>query len=226
MNDNVMGSVPDAADCATGACCPHDIRKATEDRIIQMEWDFFQNVNNVGGRASCQDMPNTFGIMRRSQFAIWTDEMLISYYGDLRTAQLEGRNPMTEKYGYMMESTHPDEFALIKDALPAISMEKWELIEQIVAIQVSWAEAVSAAYPRFAGRGRVIRSAQDTPNATSIETYSRGELATYSEHTLELMLEHFEQAAAVGRNLQEDVDAFIAKSYGYPSLAAAEAAMA
>lgn len=226
MSDNTIDFVPNAVDCASGTCCPHDIRKATEDRVIQMEWDFFQNVNNVGGRASCQDMPNTFGIMRRSQFAIWTDEMLFSYYGDLRTAQLEERNPMTEKYGYMMESTHPDEFALIKDALPAISTEKRELIGQIVTIQIEWAEAVSAAYPRFAGRGRVIRSAQDTPNATSIETYSRGELATYSAHTLELMLEHFEQAQADGRNLQEDVDAYIAKSYGYPSLAAAEQAMA
>ena len=226
MNDNAMGPTPDAADCASGTCCPHDIRKATEDRVIQMEWEFFQDVNNVGGRASCQDMPNTFGIMRRSQFAIWTDEMLFSYYGDLRNAQLEGRNPMTEKYGYMMESTHPDEFALIKDALPAISPEKRELIGRIVAIQIDWAEAVSAAYPRFAGRGRAIRSSQDTPSATSIETYSRGELATYSEHTLELTLAHFGQAQAAGRNLQEDVDTCIAKSYGYRSLADAEAAMA
>ena len=226
MNDSAMNPAPSAAECASGACCPHDIRKATEDRVIQMEWEFFQNVNNVGGRASCQDMPQTFEIMRRSQFAIWTDEMLISYYGDLRSAQIDERNPMTEKYGYMMESTHPGEFALIKDALPAISAKKRELIDQIVAIQIAWAEAVSAAYPRFAGRGRVIRSSQDSASATSIETYSRGELATYSEHTLELMLEHFARAQADGRNLQEDVDACIARSYGYRSLADAEAAMA
>ena len=36
--------------------------------IVNMEWDFFQKTQNVGGRADCQDQLVTFGIMRRSQF--------------------------------------------------------------------------------------------------------------------------------------------------------------
>ena len=42
------------------------------EKLIQMEWEDFQKVNNEGGRASCQDDPETFFIMRRSHFAPWT----------------------------------------------------------------------------------------------------------------------------------------------------------
>ena len=48
------------------------------EKLIQMEWEDFQKVNNEGGRASCQDDPETFFIMRRSHFAcrrIWTAPM-------------------------------------------------------------------------------------------------------------------------------------------------------
>ncbi len=226
MSDNNTDWARANSDCPACLCDNRGIRAFTEDRIIAMEWAFFQMVHNVGGRANCQDMPETFGIMRKSQFTIWTDDMLLSYYEDLKAAEYEGRNPMTEKYGYMMESTHPDEFALIKDALPTIPQAKRRLIEQIIAIQIPWAESMSGSYPRLAGRGRVIRTSQDSPGTTSIETYSRGELATYSERTLELMLEHFENAQALGHNLQEDVYASIARSYGYQSLADAEASLA
>ena len=225
MSENATNATQ-ANDCCPGnACSKRNTRAMALNLIVQMEWDFFQQVNNKGGRASCQDMPETFAIMRESQFSIWTDDMLLSYYDDLRAAQDDGRNPMTEKYAYMMESTHPDEFEQIKDALPPISQEKRDIIEQIVAIQISWAEEVAATYPHFAGRGRPIRSAQDSQYATSIETYSRGELATYSLGTLQLMLERFQQARDDNANLQMEVDTRTARSYGYASLAKAEEAL-
>jgi len=212
--------------CSGTPCNIRQMRAASIERIVQLEWEFFQDVNNVGGRASCQDMPWTFSVMRESQFCIWTEDMLLSYLGDLRAAQDEGRNPLTEKYAYMMRSTHPDEFARIEDALPIVGAEKSMLIERIVAIQIVWAEELAARYPHFTGRGRAIHTADDTQDITSLETYSRGELSTYSEQTLRLMLAHFEEAFDAGTNLQIDVDDRIARSYGYNGLDAAEAALA
>ena len=83
--------------------------------IIGIEWDMFSNVHNTGGKASCQNDREDFVIMRKSQFSTWSDETLASYLADLVKAQQDRRNLMSEKYGFMMESTFPDEFAGIAD---------------------------------------------------------------------------------------------------------------
>ena len=196
-------------------------REQLIDSLVGAEWAFFQNVNNVGGRASCQDMPQTFSVMRRSQFAIWTDEALASYQADLDRALVEGRNPLAEKYGYRMESTHPDEYAQIKGDLPAVSPQKAELVEKIVAIQVGWATEMAQRYPHFMRHGRPLHTSDDRLG-TSIETYSRGELKTYSEATLQLIYQRFSEAQAEGVNLQEQSDEAQVRMLGYASLAAAE----
>lgn len=194
--------------------------------IVLAEWELFQTVQNVGGRADCQDMPNTFSAMRRAQFDAWPDEALDSYADDLADAIQAGRNPIADKYAYMMASTHPDEFEAIRDSVPEVPTERRALIERIVEIELGWANQLAAAYPHFAGRGRPIRSSEDTPEVTSIETYSRGELSTYSERTLRVLLGHYRSAAERGVNLQEHVAAEEARAYGYPSLVAADEAIA
>ena len=47
--------------------------------IISREWDFFDKVQNKGGRAGCQDDFETFNIMRKSQFLAWNEETLKNY---------------------------------------------------------------------------------------------------------------------------------------------------
>ena len=74
------------------------MRDELMSEIIKLEWDMFSHVSNVGGPASCQMRPDTFKIMRKSQAATWSDELLASYLEDLKTATREGRNIMTEKY--------------------------------------------------------------------------------------------------------------------------------
>lgn len=87
-------------------------------QIVELEWAMFGKVQNRGGRAACQDDAQTFSIMRTSQLAAWTEEMRQSYLDDLRAAQSAGRNPLAEKYGYMMARTCPAEYEQIKDRLP------------------------------------------------------------------------------------------------------------
>ena len=53
--------------------------KAKIEEIIKIEWQMFQNVDNLGGRADCQDDFETFYIMRRSQYDNWTAEMVDAY---------------------------------------------------------------------------------------------------------------------------------------------------
>ena len=41
--------------------------------IIAIEWAMFDQVENEGGRASCQNDYRTFAIMRSSQYKCWND---------------------------------------------------------------------------------------------------------------------------------------------------------
>jgi hypothetical protein len=82
------------------------------DAIVQIEWPMFAGVNNEGGKAACQMDLATFRIMRISQYSAWGEELLESCLADLRAAQNQGRNLMTEKYARMMKTTFPDEYSL------------------------------------------------------------------------------------------------------------------
>ena len=67
-------------------------------QIITREWEFFQNVHNTGGRASCQDNYEEFNIMRSSQWEIFSLPILRSCLDDLMLAKHRDRNPVMEKY--------------------------------------------------------------------------------------------------------------------------------
>ena len=85
------------------------------EKIVELEWQQFQKVQNEGGRASCQDNRPTFNIMRTSQFLVWEMEILESYYQDLQDADAKGWNLLTEKYARMMESTAPVQYEQLKE---------------------------------------------------------------------------------------------------------------
>ena len=75
-----------------------NLKKDLIDKIVAKEWDMFQTVANVSGRAACQDNFETFSIMRSSQANGWSEAALSSYLDDLTDAQENGRNLLTEKY--------------------------------------------------------------------------------------------------------------------------------
>lgn len=191
--------------------------------IIQTEWELFDQVHNIGGRASCQDNWPVFRIMRSSQLLSWTPDMLSGYREDLDRAISDGRNPLSEKYGYMMERTWPEEYERIRPLLPAPDAEKRRLADGICRIQVVWQEEIASRWPLLAHRGRAIRSGEDSPSVTSFETYLWGELQTYSLRTLSLYDAHVKNLYRQKQNLNQIILTYTVQQYGYSSLEEAEA---
>ena len=195
------------------------------DEIIEIEWGMFDKVQNVSGRAACQDDWPTFRIMRYSQFAAWDEATLQSYLCDLKNALSEGRNLPAEKYAYMMEFTAPLEFASMKDRLPEVSADKKELIQKITKQQILWQEQLMLEFPGLTGRGRPTHTSDEDGFDTSVETYLIGELSTYSIETLSLYDKYQEKLVAEGRNIGRMTLENTVNAYGYTSLEDAEAAL-
>lgn len=194
--------------------------------IIDREWTMFRQVPNAGGRASCQEDHGTFTIMRESQFIIWSREALASYLEDLRQAELAGRNLLTEKYGYMMEDTVPEEYENIRCALPEIPEQKHRLVDWLTEKEVLWREDFNRRFPDYGRLGRPLRKEDARFGDTSIETYARGELKTYSEQTLELLTEQYQRLEAEGKNPAVEIMDYTARQYGYRDSADAQEKLA
>lgn len=192
------------------------------ERIAKLEFEAFDKVQNVGGRASCQNDWATFSIMRKSQYLTWTHTMLLQYLYDFDREFRKGHNLITEKYGRMMESTAPEEYEQIKAHFPVLSEEKKVIIEQIVQVQVAWMEEFAAKYPHMADNARSVRTGEDNLYNTSYETYLRGEISTYSDKMLELYGRYVVEHARGQQNLAFEIMEINAKLYGYADLDAAE----
>ncbi|MCH5251201.1 MAG: DUF4125 family protein [Lachnospiraceae bacterium] len=192
------------------------------NQIAEVEFKAFDKVQNVGGRASCQNDWPTFSIMRKSQYMTWNRTMLIQYLYDFVREFSLGHNLIEEKYGRMMESTAPQEYEAIKEHFPVITPEKKAIIEQIVQMQVEWMEEFAKQYPALAENARSIRTGDDNIDNTSYETYLRGEISTYSDKMLELYGRYVVEHAQNGKNLAFDIMTNSVHLYGYEGLEAAE----
>lgn len=199
-----------------------EIKENIIRQILEREWDFFQRVNHTEGRADCQDNYEEFVTMRESQWCVLPLTVLRSYLDDLIIAFHNDRNPLMEKYTRMMEYSAPDEFHEISGFLPEISSEKKKMVKEVLRIYLKWEKEVMGKYPKLAGRGRPLYSIDDTPNFTSIETYLRGELLSYSLKTVELYLEYINECSTKGINLAERNLEEIIRKKGYKSLEEAE----
>lgn len=195
------------------------------EEIIQREWDFFQKVQNIGGRASCQDDFETFYKQRKSQFMVFTPELQASYLQDLKDYQQLGRNPLMEKYAYMMETSDPAYFATIQSQLPPIDDIQRDIIQTICEIQVTMREEFNEEYPTLASLSRVTHTSEDQKDDTSFETYLRGELMTYSPQTLALYGKMIIEKLNNQENMTKDIMLYTVKEYGYQTLEEAEEKM-
>lgn len=193
--------------------------------IIEREWEFFQKVNNIGGRASCQNDFETFYLQRKGQFEVFYPEVNESYLNDLKLYKEIGRNPIMEKYAYMMESTDKAYYDTIKDQLPSRSEQQMAIINSICQIEVAMREEFDQQYPRLSSLARNTHTGEDQQENTSFETYLRGELSTYSPETLYLYGKMIAKMYHDGQNMILMIQEKTVQSYGYRSLADAEAKM-
>ena len=191
-------------------------------QMLQVEFFLFQQVQNRGGRASCQDDFRTFQIMRGSQFSAWPTDLCESYWRDLDGALAAGRNLLTEKYARMMASTAPEAYAAMEHLLPPLDPGVAELARALTDQTVAWAEAARERFPYVCGSGRPIRSAEDGPYVTSLETYCYGELLTASRETLACFQRYYAAKAERGENLYIEIQTHTARLLGYGGLEEAE----
>lgn len=196
--------------------------KKLVERIAELEFEAFDKVQNVGGRADCQNDWATFSIMRKSQYLTWNRTMLLQYYYDFQREYRRGHNLITEKYGRMMESTSPAEYEQIKSHFPVLTPEKKSIIEEIVKLQVGWMDEFAKQYPHLADNARSVHSEEDHLFNTSYETYLRGEISTYSDKMLELYGRYVVDYARQGKNPAYDIMTNNVHLYGYEDLDAAE----
>ena len=192
------------------------------ESIARLEFKAFDQVRNLGGRADCQDDWFTFSIMRKSQYLTWNRDMLLQYYYDFTRELQQGHNLIEEKYGRMMESTAPAEYAAIKEHFPVIDDRKRAIIENIVNMQVKWMEEFAEKYPCLAGNARSIHTYEDNPWNTSYETYLRGEISTYSDKMLQLYGQYIVELAKGEENPARKIMEQSVLMYGYEGLEDAE----
>ena len=193
-----------------------------KNRIVHLEWEMFQKVTNIGGRASCQEDYPTFKINRLSQAESWSEPALESYLEDLERAENQGRNLLSEKYARMMAHTSPSEYEHLKHLLPPLEEGALSLVDKIADIVIEWEQEMAKKYANLIKQGRPIYSSQDTFQVTSLETYLRGELSTYSKRTLALVYDSYLKLKSENINGSEIILDYMTKQYGYSSLEQAE----
>lgn len=177
------------------------------DNILESELKMFLTVP-TRQKASCQEHPDAFRNTRKAQFLTWSEETLKSYLSDLKKAEKDGVNLMTQKYA-RMDNLIPN----LKDN---------PLIAKIVEIQYGWQIEMFERYPHLMGRGRTLSSAEDTAFQTSFETYLRGELETYSDETLASLHRDVSEKHEKGENMTVELYSHMVKGLGYTSLEEAE----
>ncbi len=191
-------------------------------RIVEMEWEMFRKAPSIGGPAPCQQDQTSFEVARFCQAMSWSEAALASYLDDLVKAEEQGRNLVAEKYAHMMKATSPGDYARVEHLLTAVDPESLALIDEIADIVLAWGKELTVKYPCLMQRGRPLYRLDAAPSETSLETYLRGELTTYSLRTLALYHENILRQQSENMNGAEVVLDCTVKRYGYNSLADAE----
>jgi len=190
--------------------------------LLDLEWRLFDAAPQAGQRSARPEDREIFCVTRSAQLSVWSPELRESWRRDLLSAQAEGRNPINEKYIYMLEEVDQEQYTALKSFLPAANIEKLWLVDWICQAEITWQETLLQKYPRLTKNSRAIRRSADSPESVSFETFLRGELMSCSVKTLRLYARQVECAQKAGKNLCEDILENAVQQLGYESLEIAE----
>lgn len=196
----------------------------TIKEIIAIEWEMFHSVNG-DDRVSCQNEKHTFELMRNAQFSAWDEETCKSYLEDLKAAVAAGRSPVREKYIHMMKTTDPAGYEAFRKDLPEITDAQISLTNQIWEHLLAQTEKIRKKYPVLALGGRPLHTSEEQ-GWSSVESYQKSELLTYSEKTLKALLDHIIKLEGQGVDLAYKIQENSVLCLGYKTMEEAELAMA
>ncbi|MFX0042821.1 MAG: DUF4125 family protein [Candidatus Hodarchaeota archaeon] len=165
-------------------------------KIVDIELGMFQKIRTIEP-SLCQDLPETFEIMRAMNHSVLSLGSLNSYLNDLKVALSNKRNLLTEKYARMNNTIPP--------------LKNNPIINDIVSIEANWIEQLSNKYPLSINY-----------NAQHFKTYLSCELETYSDKTLELYYHDILSSKRENRNLAEERFTYLFNKLGYKSIEEAE----
>jgi hypothetical protein len=177
------------------------------EEIMKIELVMFLTVNSQK-TSSCQEYPESFRLHRRAQFSSWSPETVGSYLDDLMEAQGAGKNLMRIKYARM------------QGLIP--SQNSNPIIDEIVRLQIIWQNEMFRKYPALMSNARPLTDEGESAQMTSFETYTRGELETYSSRTLKLLHADMLLKLEKGVNMSEQGYECLVRECGYKSLTEAE----
>jgi Protein of unknown function (DUF4125) len=172
------------------------------NRIIEAELDMFQTVSTCGPNR-CLEHPRAFQLHREAQFAIFSDATLNSYLDDIEAAKKDHVNLMTIKYARMDR------------LIPCYNNSP--LVGEVADIMVAWQLQLEEKYPDLMQRARPVTTQDDDATKTSFETYLKGELETYSEKTLSLLLQDLHGLEEQGKNGSEEIYRHLVRSVNQPT---------
>jgi hypothetical protein len=199
-----------------------DNKETVIDSIVAIEWEMFQRVNEGGPRAECQENKSVFFAMRRGQFNAWSNKALQSYLLDLECAAIEGRNLVAEKYIHMMKDTDPSVYEKLAVSITFPNKRAFTLANEISDRLMKQSTSLERQFPVVIVMERPLRPNGDSLCVTSVESYQKGELMTYSENTLHELLNHIDALERNGIMYVRLILETYGKYCGYETLEDAE----
>lgn len=152
------------------------------ERVVALEWEQFDAVLGMNGRAGCQDDLRRFSAYRCAQYLAFPHGLIPRVLAELEQAELSGRNLVEEKYARMMAATDPAEFNRTwANALPLTSAVKRGTLGQLRELLEP---ALAQAARDLPQTHRHARPDVSSAGAVSALDYFLAELEGYSLSTI------------------------------------------